>query len=75
MSDEKIIDEDKLTRVVLVDYRKGRDGRDADWNNLVYEQWNLSVEIGVQDDGRTLKIWVRDPGAKKWAEMASDFSD
>lgn len=66
---EKLIDEDKLTRVVLVDYRKNRDGRVADWDNLVYEQWDVSVELGVQDGGRTLKLWVRNPGDPKWSDQ------
>jgi hypothetical protein len=63
------IDENKLTRVVLVDYRKDRPGRTADWDNLVYEGWGVSVEFGVQDDGRTLKVWVRSPGDPKWTDQ------
>lgn len=49
------IDEKKLTRVVLVDYRDDR----SHTYPLVYEQWDLSVDLSVQDDGRTLKVFVR----------------
>lgn len=49
------MDTDKVTRVVLVDYR---DERPSEYP-VVYEQWDLTgVELSLQDDGRTLKVFV-----------------
>lgn len=50
------IDPDRLSRVTLVDYRRnpGSSG------SLVYEQRGITVELSVQDEGRTLKVFVTD---------------
>ena len=47
------IDTDKLTRVSLIDHTDSGLG-------LVWEKYNIAVEIFVQDDGRTLKVFVQD---------------
>ncbi len=44
----QIIDTDKLTRLTVV-FEEGR----------VIEQWNQRIELSVQDDGRTLKVFSR----------------
>lgn len=44
-----VIDTSKLSRVTVVDERGGR----------VYERYQADVELQVQDDGKTLKVFVR----------------
>ena len=41
----------KVTRLTIVDPVDGR----------VYEKWGIKIELSFQDDGKTLKIFVRDP--------------
>ncbi len=43
----------RVTRVALIDHRK-------EGNGLVWEKYNVSVRWELQDDGRTLKVWVTD---------------
>jgi hypothetical protein len=51
----RALDVSKVTRVVLVDYRR----QPPEEFPLVYEQWDLpGVDVSVQDDGRTLKVFV-----------------
>ncbi len=49
----------KITRVSLIDHR------DSAWANniggLVTEIRNADIDYQLQDEGRTLKVWVRDP--------------
>lgn len=52
------IDPSKLSRVTLVSEDPAYPGR-------VYEQYGLDVELSVQDDGRTLKIFVKPNPAKE----------
>lgn len=43
-----------ITRVVLVDHSPSSE------RGLVFEKWNLKkVSLSVQDEGRTLKVFVR----------------
>lgn len=42
-----------VTRVTLVDYTKENRGR-------VYEKWDIKIRTAIQDDGRTLKVFVTD---------------
>ena len=44
------IDSTKLTRVTVVDHT----GR-------ILERWGQVIELSVQDDGRTLKVFLRIP--------------
>jgi len=46
----------KVTRVELIDHRYGSPsfGR-------VFVAWDVSAELSLQDDGRTLKVFVRRP--------------
>jgi hypothetical protein len=44
---------DKITRLTVVDHREGGSGR-------VFEAWDVDVYLSLQDDGQTLKIFVRD---------------
>ena len=39
---------DKITRFVVVDNKGGR----------VYDKWNVQIEAQLQDDGKTLKVFV-----------------
>ena len=43
----------KITRLTVVDHTTGGGGR-------VLEKWDVKVELSVQDDGRTLKVFVND---------------
>ncbi len=47
------MDTSKITRMTVVDWRSGGDGR-------VIEEWDISVELSVQDDGKTLKVFMKD---------------
>ena len=50
---------EKVNRIELIDHTKGGEGR-------VYVKWkdkpfrNLEVEMDIQDNGRTLKIFIKD---------------
>lgn len=37
----------------------------VDENGRVYERWNIIIEEDVQDEGRTLKLFVTERGKKK----------
>lgn len=44
---------DEVTRLTVVDHSKNGQGR-------VFEKWNIRVTLDLQDDGRTLKVFVDD---------------
>lgn len=48
--------EDKADRIVIVDH-KGR--RKLNGGRIV-DKWNSKLEFSIQDDGRTIKIFIRD---------------
>ena len=41
-------DFDNVTRLVVVDNKRGR----------VYDKWDVQIEAQLQDDGKTLKVFV-----------------
>lgn len=48
-----MMDVAKLDRVVLIDHRW-----EAAYPGIVFEQRDVHVRLEVQDDGRTLKVFV-----------------
>lgn len=52
------IDVDKLTRVEVIDGRKGRVF--TWWRNFPSEYGPREAELSLQDDGRTLKVFIKD---------------
>lgn len=44
---------DKITRIVVVDHRAG-----AQPFGRVFEAWDISLDLSIQDGGRTLKLFV-----------------
>lgn len=54
MSNRKLlIDEKLITRVTVIDHTRGGQGREL-------EKWNVSLSVSVQDDGKTLKLFLGD---------------
>jgi len=51
-TDIKLVDNER-TRFVLVDHTKGGEGR-------IFDKRNISVKIDLQDEGRTLKVFLSD---------------
>jgi len=47
----------KATRLTVVDHTAGGQGR-------VFEKYNLDIELQLQDDGHTLKVFVKDRGVE-----------
>ena len=45
----------KVTKVAVVDHTSNGQGR-------VFEKHSLDIELQLQDDGRTLKVFVKDRG-------------
>lgn len=45
---EDMSDISKVTRVEVIDT-----------NGRVYQKWNCNVELSYQDDGRTLKVFIK----------------
>lgn len=56
----KAINEDRLTRVALIDRKTGK--------GLVYESFPARIELDVQDDGQTLKVFVHKLPKRKATE-------
>lgn len=52
------MDTTKITRIEVIDHTPAKP--DDDFRGRVYVKWedNLKVELSVQDDGRTLKIFL-----------------
>ena len=49
----------KLTRITVIDHRSGIKSR-----GRVYEVWDCKLTLDVQDEGRTLKIFINDIESK-----------
>ncbi len=47
------LDVSKVSRLEVISYENGREY--VNWN----KKWNLRIEESLQDDGRTLKIFIR----------------
>jgi hypothetical protein len=47
---------ERVSQLTVVDHTTGGEGR-------VFERWNIAVRLDVQDDGRTLKVFVIDAEA------------
>ncbi|KSZ59678.1 hypothetical protein Z045_05790 [Rhodococcus pyridinivorans KG-16] len=45
----------KVTRFEVIDHTTGGEGR-------VFTKYGVSIELSYQDDGQTLKVFVRDRG-------------
>lgn len=56
------IDDTKLTRVTLVDE-----------SGVVFERYGLSVEMMLQDEDRTLKVFVKSDNPEAEAEARANF--
>ena len=50
----------QFTRVVLVDHRQN-----APKYGIVFEKYNVIIDISIQDDGKTLKVFVTDQDKSK----------
>ena len=50
-----MVDTTKIDRVEVINHRT-----DAERFGKVFTQWDCSVEISIQDGGRTLKVFVDD---------------
>jgi hypothetical protein len=50
----------RVTRVEVIDYTKGQDAR-------VFVKWQdgIKVSVSLQDDGRTMKIFISQPQKAK----------
>ncbi len=51
---EKIADTSKVTRFEVIDHTKDGTGRD-------FVKYGVSVELSLQDNNRTLKVFLSDP--------------
>lgn len=49
------LETDLITRVAVIDHTHR-----PDVAGLVYSKWDVKVEVSIQDDGRTLKIFIKD---------------
>ena len=49
----EVLDVSKVSRLEVISYENGREY--VNWN----KKWNLRIEESLQDDGRTLKIFIR----------------
>ena len=49
----KVLDINKVSRLEVISYEKGREY--VNWN----KEWTLGLEESLQDDGRTLKIFIK----------------
>lgn len=50
----------KLSRIEVIDHSVNGEGR-------VYSKWDVSVSLSVQDDGKTLKVFVKNKPLKEVA--------
>jgi len=48
-------DTKRVTRVELIDHRRG-----SETFGRAFVAWDVSADISIQDDGRTLKVFVSD---------------
>lgn len=51
------MDTSKVTRLTVIDHTESGLG-------TIVERWSIKVELALQDDGRTLKVWMRDRETK-----------
>jgi hypothetical protein len=56
-----VFDVEKISRVTIV----GENGRE-------FEKWFDSAEFSLQDDGRTLKIFIKGEGNPKFSQFKND---
>jgi hypothetical protein len=56
-----------ITRVSVIDHRRVDpvDNNGFPVRGLVIEARGSRISIDVQDDGRTLKVWITDPPGRK----------
>ena len=50
----------EVTRFVVVDYRQ-----EAPQLGRAMDVWDVGIELAYQDDGRTLKVFIRDREVEK----------
>lgn len=49
------IDESKITRFEVIDHRKK-----AKPHGRIFTAWDIKVELAIQDNQRTLKVFIND---------------